>query len=68
MPVGITASGKDVVVPPRSVMRLAGILEKLNRRVLAIYREDMAHSSKPDDVRRVLDFVIEQATSKEQRN
>jgi len=68
MPVGITASGKDIVVPPASVMRLAKILEQLDRRVLAIYREDMAHASKPEDIRRVLDFIIDQATRKEQRN
>ena len=65
MPVGVTASGKDTVVPPESVRRLAGVLEKLDRRVLAIYREDVGHTSKPDDVRRVLDFVMDQATSKE---
>ena len=68
MPVGITASGKDAIVPPESVMRLAGILEKLDCRVLVIYREEMLHTSKPDDIQRVLDFVIDQATKKEQKN
>ncbi len=59
MPVGITASGKDTVVPPDSVLRLAGILEKIHRPVLLIYRDDMAHTSKPEDVQRVLSFVLD---------
>ena len=60
-PVGITASGKDTVVPPESVLRLAGLLEKAHRPVLAIYREDMGHTSKPEDAQRVIDFVLDQA-------
>jgi predicted esterase len=59
MPVGITASGKDTIVPPHSVLRLASILEKMERPVLAIYREDVGHTSKPQDARRVLDFVLD---------
>lgn len=61
VPVGITASGKDTSVPPESVLRLASVLEKMERPVLAIYREDMGHTSKPEDVRRVLDFVLDRA-------
>ena len=61
MPVGITASGKDTSVPLQSVLRLAGILEKIGRPVLAIYREDMGHKSKPEDTQRVIDFVLDRA-------
>lgn len=61
MPVGITASGKDTVVPPDSVLRLAGVLEKIHRPVLVIHREDMGHTSKPEDARRVIDFVLDHA-------
>jgi len=61
MPVGITASGKDDVVPPQSVMRLANVLDKLGRRVLTVYREDMGHSSSPEDARRVIAFVMDEA-------
>ena len=61
MPVGITASGKDSVVPPDSVLRLAGILKKMHRPVLAIYREDMGHTSKPEDAQHVIDFVLDRA-------
>ncbi len=59
MPVGITASGKDTIVPPHSVLRLADILKKMERPVLAIYQEDVGHTSKPEDARRVLDFVLD---------
>lgn len=65
MPVGITASGQDTIVPPESVRRLAAVLEKLDRRVLVIYREDVGHTSKPEDVCQVLDFVVDRATTEE---
>ena len=61
MPVGITASGKDAVVPPQSVLRLAGILEKMDRPVMLIYRKDMGHTSKPEDAQRVIEYVTAQA-------
>jgi predicted esterase len=61
MPVGITASGKDAIVPPQSVLRLAGILEKVHRPVMLIYRKDMGHTSKPEDAQRVIDFVLDRA-------
>jgi pimeloyl-ACP methyl ester carboxylesterase len=61
MPVGITASGKDAVVPPQSVVRLAGILERISRPVMLVYREDMGHTSKPEDAQRVIDFVLDRA-------
>ncbi len=63
MPVGITASGQDKSVPPESTMRLAKVLEKLGRPVLLIYREEMGHTSKPEDARQVLDFILDQALS-----
>ncbi len=61
MPVAITASGKDATVPPDSVMRLADVLKKMGRPVLLIYREDMGHTSRPEDARAALDFVIDPA-------
>ncbi|NLS94400.1 MAG: alpha/beta fold hydrolase [Planctomycetaceae bacterium] len=61
MPVGITASGQDKSVPPESVLRLADVLEKMSRPVLVIYRQEMGHASKPEDVKAVLDFVVDQA-------
>ena len=63
MPVGITASGKDSIVPPASVLRLASILEKMERPVLTIYREEMGHTSTPGDIEEVLNFVVDKALS-----
>lgn len=62
MPIGITAGGKDAVVPPQSVVRLAGVLRKLQPNVLLLYRESGAHSTNYKDTKEVLDFVIEKAT------
>ena len=61
MPVAIIASGKDRVVPPHSVLRLAEILEKMRRPLLAIYQPGMGHASKPEDAQRALNFVLDQA-------
>jgi predicted esterase len=58
MPIGITAGGKDTIVPADSVVRLAGILKKLNRPVLLIYREDGGHNTPYDDNLRALEFAI----------
>jgi dipeptidyl aminopeptidase/acylaminoacyl peptidase len=65
MPVGITASGKDTIVPPHSVMRLANALEKIGGTVLLIYREEGGHSSQPEDIRKVFDFVLDEALKRD---
>jgi len=62
MPLGITASGKDTIVPPQSVLRMADVLKKLGRPVLVIYREEDGHTSRLEDAREVLEFVIDTAT------
>ncbi len=59
MPVGITASGKDTAVPPESVVRLARVLQTMERRVLLIYREDAEHATSYEDAVAVLEFVIQ---------
>ncbi|MHB8862016.1 MAG: alpha/beta fold hydrolase [Pirellulaceae bacterium] len=58
MPVGITASGKDTAVPPGSVIRLAKILETMQRKILFIYREEMGHSTSYEDAVAILEFII----------
>jgi predicted esterase len=64
MPVGITAGGKDESVPPGSVLRLADVLKKMGRDVLVIYREEVGHTTRYEDGRRMLDYVIEKAREK----
>jgi pimeloyl-ACP methyl ester carboxylesterase len=64
MPVGITAGGKDTIVPPQSVVRLANILTASGRNVLLIQREEGGHSTNYDDAKAILEFVIQQARGK----
>lgn len=63
MPVAISAGGKDTSVPPGSVIRLARVLEKMNRPVLLVYREDGGHSTDYADARQLFDFVLKQAST-----
>ena len=66
MPVGITAGGKDTVVPPQSVVRLASQLKARGREVLLIHREEGDHATTYDDARAVLEFVFEKARKPKQ--
>jgi len=61
MPVGITAGGKDTLVPPQSVVRLAEALRRLGRKVLLIYRENGGHSTDYADTTAALEFVLSSA-------
>ena len=63
MPVGITASGKDTLVPPQSVVRLANALKACGREVRLIYREEMGYSTRYDDARAIIEFIIRKARS-----
>jgi predicted esterase len=63
MPVAITAGGKDDVVPPQSVLRLASVLKKLQPNILLIHREDGGHSTTYDDAKQSLEFILEKAAT-----
>lgn len=58
MPIAITASGKDAVVPPMSVTRLAGVIKKLQPNVLFIYREQELHRTSYADAKTAFDYVL----------
>jgi dipeptidyl aminopeptidase/acylaminoacyl peptidase len=58
MPIAITAGGKDTLVPPQSVLRLADALKKRGRKVLVIYREMGGHATDEADTVAALEFVI----------
>lgn len=58
MPVGMTAGGRDTTVPPQSVVRLAGVLQKIGRDVLLVHREDGEHATPYEDARAILEYVI----------
>ncbi|HPU86472.1 MAG TPA: alpha/beta fold hydrolase [Candidatus Latescibacteria bacterium] len=59
MPLAIAASGRDTLVPPGSVVRLANMVEKIGGRVLLIYREETGHTTSYDDARAVIEFVAD---------
>jgi len=64
MPVGITTSGRDELVPSQSVRRLADVLKKMQRPVMLIYREREGHRTSYEDAKTILEFVIKSADAK----
>jgi pimeloyl-ACP methyl ester carboxylesterase len=58
MPVSITVGGKDTVVPPASVLRLAKAIQKTNANVKVIERENTGHETNYDDTVEALEYVI----------
>jgi len=64
MPVGIAASGKDTLVPPQSVLRLADVLEKMGKDVKLIYSPEKGHSTGHVITEKLFDYVIPKAREK----
>ncbi len=63
MPVSFTTGGKDDVVPPQSVLRLAETLKQSKRRVLSLHREAGGHSTTYEDTVAAMEFVLREAGS-----
>ena len=63
MPVAFTTGGKDDVVPPQSVLRLAEKLKQSKRKVLSIHREAGGHSTTYEDTVAAMEFVLREAGS-----
>jgi dipeptidyl aminopeptidase/acylaminoacyl peptidase len=59
MPLAITTSGKDAIVPSASVTRLASVVKKLQPSVLFLYRENESHRTSYDDARTAYNFVLD---------
>lgn len=64
MPVGLTTGGRDDVVPPQSVLRLADVLKKIGRPPLLIHREDGGHSTTYEDATAILEYMVREADAK----
>jgi pimeloyl-ACP methyl ester carboxylesterase len=62
MPVAISAGGKDTLVPPGSVLRLADVLAKMGRPPLLLYREDGGHATTYDDGKALIEYVVKRTT------
>jgi dipeptidyl aminopeptidase/acylaminoacyl peptidase len=58
MPIAITAGGRDTLVPPHSVVRLAHVLKAMGRDVLLLHREQGGHSTSYADTLAALEFVL----------
>lgn len=60
MPIAITTGGKDKLVPPDSVLRLAEALKKQNRPVKSIHKPDGGHDTKYAEATEAFEFVLAQ--------
>lgn len=67
MPIGVTVSGEDASVPPDSVLRLAKVMTAIGGKILLIYREELGHVTRYADARTILDFMLANARSKDER-
>lgn len=58
MPTAMTTGGRDTLVPPDSVLRLADVLQKQNRKVRLIHRPEGGHSTNYADAAAAFEFVL----------
>jgi len=58
MPVGITAGGKDDVVPADSVLRLSDAVKQRGGSMLLLYSIDGGHETNYSDAFRILEFSV----------
>ena len=61
MPVAFTTGGKDTLVPPQSVQRLAEKLKQAGRKTLLLHRENGGHATTFEDTVAALEFVLRAA-------
>lgn len=61
MPVAFTTGGKDTLVPPASVLRLAEKLKQAGRKMLLLHRENGGHATDYADTVAALEFVLREA-------
>lgn len=57
MPLGLTLSDDDIVVPPHSMLRVAKYLAERQHPLLLIRRTAAGHATSYDDARAILTFV-----------
>jgi dipeptidyl aminopeptidase/acylaminoacyl peptidase len=58
MPVAIVVSGNDTIVPAASTIQLAEAIQKINQRVLFIYRPNAGHATNYEDTVAAIEFVV----------
>lgn len=65
MPIAFTTGGRDTLVPPDSVLRLAGQLEKSNPAMLLLHRESGGHATDYEDTVQAYEFVVQRVLARE---
>jgi len=60
MPIAVTTGGRDTLVPPDSVLRLAAVLQKQNRKIHVNHRPEGPHSTTYADAMLAFDFVMKE--------
>ena len=61
MPVALTTGGKDEIVPPASVLRLAEKLRQSKGKVLSLHRGNGGHSTTYEDTMAAMEFMLREA-------
>ncbi len=64
MPVAVATGGRDEVVPPASVLRLAEKLKQAKRPVLVIHRAEGGHSTNYEDTCAAMVTMLREAGRK----
>jgi hypothetical protein len=59
MPLAMTLSGKDTIVPPNSALGLGKVLQTLQAPVRVIYREEVGHVTEYKDAIASFEYVFE---------
>jgi len=67
MPVALTTGGRDTIVPPDSVRRLAKRLQEQNRAVRMIHQPEGGHATNYADAIQAFDFVLERVLDAKER-
>lgn len=60
MPVAFTTGGKDTIVPPDSVLRLAATMKQAGQTVLILHRDEGGHETSYADTCTAMSFVLDQ--------
>ncbi len=63
MPIALMTGGRDTLVPPDSVLRLAKLLEKSNPAMLLLHAETGGHATDYDDTVKAYEYVVQRVLS-----
>lgn len=67
MPLGFTIGTTDTIVPPESVIRLSGILKKLDQRVLLIEDKESGHTTSFENAMTAMKYMLKTVAENKQK-